>query len=155
MGKSAEAHERGAELTVTVTGRDGLRGLAVQDLVTILGNLLDNALDAAAAAPPPRKVELGIESGPEGTTFTVVDSGHGIDPAIVDDVWHYGYSTKAAGIGQTGQPGAPSRGVGLALVRQAVQRLGGTLSISDSTSALGGAFFRVALPAPDSRKEAE
>jgi sensor histidine kinase regulating citrate/malate metabolism len=100
-------------------------------------------------------VELGIESGPEGTTFTVVDSGHGIDPAIVDDVWHYGYSTKAAGIGQTGQPGAPSRGVGLALVRQAVQRLGGTLSISDSTSALGGAFFRVALPAPDSRKEAE
>ncbi len=64
MGKSAEAHERGAELTVTVTGGDGLQGLAVQDLVTILGNLLDNALDAAAAAPPPRKVELGIESGP-------------------------------------------------------------------------------------------
>lgn len=155
MGKSAEAHERGAELTVTVTGGDGLQGLAVQDLVTILGNLLDNALDAAAAAPPPRKVELGIDSGPEGTTFTVVDSGHGIDPGIVDDVWQYGYSTKAAGIGQAGQPGAPSRGVGLALVRQAVQRLGGTLSISDSTSALGGAFFRVVLPVPDSRKEAE
>ncbi len=110
MGKSAEAHERGAELTVTVTGGDGLQGLAVQDLVTILGNLLDNALDAAAAAPPP-KVELGIESGPEGTTFTVVDSGNGIDPGIMDDVWQYGFSTKAAGIGQAGQPGAPSRGV--------------------------------------------
>ncbi|MBB6404906.1 ATP-binding protein [Arthrobacter sp. AZCC_0090] len=155
MGKSAEAHERGAELTVTVSGGDGLQGLAVQDLVTILGNLLDNALDAAAAAPPPRKVELGIESGPGGTTFTVVDSGHGIDPGIVDDVWQYGYSTKAAGIGQSAGPGAPSRGVGLALVRQAVQRLGGTLSISESTSALGGALFRVVLPAPDSRKEAE
>jgi two-component system, CitB family, sensor kinase len=155
MGKSAEAHERGAELTVTVSGGDGLQGLAVQDLVTILGNLLDNALDAAAAAPPPRKVELGIESGPHGTTFTVVDSGKGIDPGIVDDVWQYGYSTKAAGIGQSAGPGAPSRGVGLALVRQAVQRLGGTLSISESTSALGGALFRVVLPAPDSRKEAE
>lgn len=155
MGKSAEAHERGAELTVTVTGGEGLQGLAVQDLVTILGNLLDNALDAATAASPPRKVELGIESGPEGTTFTVVDSGHGIDPGIVDDVWQYGYSTKAAGIGQSAGPGAPSRGVGLALVRQAVQRLGGTLSISESTSALGGALFRVVLPAPDSRKEAE
>lgn len=155
MGKTAEAHERGAELTVTVTGGDGLQGLAVQDLVTILGNLLDNALDAAAAAPPPRKVELGIDSGPGGIIFTVADSGHGIDPGIVKDIWQYGYSTKAAGIGQAGQPGTPSRGVGLALVRHAVQRLGGTLSISDSASALGGAFFRVVLPVPDSTKEAE
>ncbi|MEZ2388766.1 ATP-binding protein [bacterium RCC_150] len=159
MGKSAEAHERGAELSVTVSGGDGLQGLAIQDLVTILGNLIDNALDAASAAPPPRKVELDIEAGPGGTIFTVVDSGNGIDPAIVDDIWQYGYSTKAAGIGQDGKSGAPSRGVGLALVRQAVQRLGGTLSISESTSEsssrLGGALFRVVLPAPDSRKEAE
>ncbi|WP_028266680.1 sensor histidine kinase [Arthrobacter sp. MA-N2] len=155
MGKTAEAHERGAELTVTVSGGDGLQGLAVQDLVTILGNLLDNALDAAAAAPPPRKVELGIGSGPEGTTFTVADSGNGIDPRIVDDVWQYGYSTKAAGIGQSAGQAAPSRGVGLALVRQAVKRLGGTLSISESMSALGGALFRVVIPAGDFRKEAE
>ncbi|HKU31448.1 MAG TPA: ATP-binding protein [Arthrobacter sp.] len=154
MGKSAEAHERGAELEVTISGSDGFDGLAVQDVVTILGNLLDNALDAAAAAPPPRRVELGIDSGPAGTTFTVVDSGEGIDPDIVNDIWHYGYSTKAAGIRQDGGPGSPSRGVGLALVRQAVQRLGGTLSISETTSGLGGAQFRVVLPGPDSRKEA-
>ncbi|BAS12950.1 sensor protein CitS [Arthrobacter sp. Hiyo8] len=63
MGKSAEAHERGAELTVTVTGGDGLQGLAVQDLVTILGNLLDNALDAAAAAP--RRAKWNWASTPD------------------------------------------------------------------------------------------
>ena len=54
MGKAAEAHERGVELTLKPRGPEAARrraGLAVQDLVTILGNLLDNAIDAAAEAP--------------------------------------------------------------------------------------------------------
>ncbi|OFI38826.1 histidine kinase [Arthrobacter sp. SW1] len=156
MGKSAEAHERGAELSVSVTGEDGLHGLAVQDLVTILGNLLDNALDAAAAAPPPRKVALSIETAPDRVVFSVADSGAGIDPAIADDILEYGFSTKASrapdGSAQDGStPGG--RGVGLALVRQAVKRLGGTLSIDtagpSSAGPLTGALFRVVLPAPD------
>jgi sensor histidine kinase regulating citrate/malate metabolism len=157
MGKSAEAHERGAELTVQVSGGDGLLGLAVQDLVTILGNLLDNALDAAAAAPPPRQVALSIETAPDAVTFTVADSGPGIDPAIAGDILEYGFSTKAPGHDGGAAPGG--RGVGLALVRQAVKRLDGTLSIDTSGGGLGGAAlkgaaltgaqFRVVLPAPD------
>ncbi|WP_120520526.1 sensor histidine kinase [Arthrobacter celericrescens] len=165
MGKSAEAHERGAELTVHVSGADGLHGLAVQDLVTILGNLLDNALDAAAAAPPPRKVSLTIATTPDAVTFTVADSGPGIDPAIAGDILEYGFSTKASGVHDGGPGGgAPApggRGVGLALVRQAVKRLDGTLSIGAADApddsggaalggaALKGALFRVVLPAPD------
>ncbi|WP_115787324.1 sensor histidine kinase [Arthrobacter silvisoli] len=158
MGKSAEAHERGAELTVHVSGADGLHGLAVQDLVTILGNLLDNALDATAAAPPPRRVSLAIATAPDAVTFTVADSGPGIDPAIAGDILEYGFSTKAPGP-DGGVPGAGGRGVGLALVRQAVKRLNGTLSIG-ADGELGGALFRVVLPAPhptapDPTKEAE
>ncbi|NYD79449.1 sensor histidine kinase [Arthrobacter cupressi] len=149
MGKSAEAHERGAELTVDVSGDHGLHGLAVQDLVTILGNLLDNALDAAAAAPPPRRVSLAIATTPDDVTFTVADSGPGIDPAIAGDILEYGFSTKAPGP-DGGVPGAGGRGVGLALVRQAVKRLDGTLSIDAADDELSGALFRVVLPAPDS-----
>jgi two-component system CitB family sensor kinase len=137
MGKAAEAHERGVELVVEASGPALSGELAVQDLVTVLGNLLDNAMDAAAEAPAPRRVELLVNTAGGGLDITVQDSGKGIDPTAVDDVFRYGFSTKAAG--------PFGRGLGLALVKQAVQRLAGTMSISNSST--GGARFHIALPA--------
>ncbi|WP_411376121.1 ATP-binding protein [Arthrobacter sp. MPF02] len=135
VGKVAEAHERGVQLDVAALGAGTAAGIAVQDLVTILGNLLDNAIDAAAEGPPPRRVELTVESDEEGLDIAVHDSGPPIDPAAADDIFRHGYSTKPAGPG--------GRGIGLALVRQAVQRLGGTLAINGRR----GAKFEVFLPA--------
>ncbi|SDP73893.1 Sensor histidine kinase regulating citrate/malate metabolism [Arthrobacter sp. ok909] len=134
MGKAAEAHERGVELTLNTGGSTAVTGLAVQDLVAILGNLLDNAIDAAAEAPPPRLVELSVVTTGAALEITVEDSGPGIDPAAVDDVFRHGFSTKT--------PGPFGRGLGLALVRQAVHRLGGTMTITSPA----GALFRVTLP---------
>lgn len=138
MGKAAEAHERGVELTLntagTASGPAGVSGLAVQDLVAILGNLLDNAIDAAAEAPAPKLVELTVENSAGALEITVEDSGPGIDPQAVEDIFRHGFSTKAAG--------PFGRGLGLALVRQAVQRLGGTMTITSPA----GALFRVTLP---------
>ena len=138
MGKAAEAHERGVELTLntaeTGSGPAGVSGLAVQDLVAILGNLLDNAIDAAAEAPAPKLVELTVETSAGALEITVEDSGPGIDPQAVEDIFRHGFSTKAAG--------PFGRGLGLALVRQAVQRLGGTMTITSPA----GALFRVTLP---------
>jgi sensor histidine kinase regulating citrate/malate metabolism len=138
MGKAAEAHERGVELTLN-TGGNGhgpapVTGLAVQDLVAILGNLLDNAIDAAAEAPAPKLVELTVAATPDALEITVEDSGPGIDPQAVDEIFRHGFSTKS--------PGPFGRGLGLALVRQAVQRLGGTMTITSPA----GALFRVTLP---------
>ncbi|WP_144662636.1 sensor histidine kinase [Paenarthrobacter nicotinovorans] len=146
MGKAAEAHERGVELVVRTSGSGGVRGLEIQDLVTILGNLLDNAIDAAATGDFPRQVELEVDAGAAAVEFTVRDSGGGIDPASIDDVLQYGFSTKSPD-GTAG--GAHGRGVGLALVRQAVQRLNGTMTISNP----GGAQFHVVLPAPVPEEE--
>ncbi|MBD1541692.1 sensor histidine kinase [Arthrobacter sp. IA7] len=137
MGKAAEAHERGVELVVGASGPALSGELAVQDLVTVLGNLLDNAIDAAAEAPAPRRVELLVDTTGGSLDITVQDSGKGIDPTAVDDVFRYGFSTKTAG--------PFGRGLGLALVKQAVQRLAGTMSISNSST--GGARFHIALPA--------
>jgi two-component system CitB family sensor kinase len=53
MGKASEANERGVKLTLTTLGSASVAGLAVQDLVTILGYLLDNAIDAAADVKSP------------------------------------------------------------------------------------------------------
>lgn len=135
MGKAAEANERGVKLKLTTAGSASVAGLAVQDLVTILGNLLDNAIDAAAEGDAPRQVELTVESDAEGVDIIVKDSGSGIDPAAVDNIFRHGFSTKAAG--------PFGRGVGLALVRQAVQRLDGTMTITGTD----GAQFHVFLPA--------
>ena len=138
MGKAAEAHERGVELTLNTvgngTGPSAVTGLAVQDLVAILGNLLDNAIDAAAEAPAPKLVELTVEASAGSLAITVEDSGPGIDPEAVEDIFRHGFSTKT--------PGPFGRGLGLALVRQAVQRLGGTMTITSPA----GALFRVTLP---------
>ena len=135
MGKAAEAHERGVELGLQASSTAGTAGVAVQDLVTIVGNLLDNAIDAAADAPAPRWVELSVESTARGVDITVEDSGRGIDPDAVENVFRYGFSTKT--------PGPHGRGLGLALVRQAVHRLGGTMTITNPR----GAHFHVFLPA--------
>lgn len=135
MGKAAEANERGVKLTLSTEGSASIAGLAVQDLVTILGNLLDNAIDAAADGAAPRTVELTVESDAEGLDITVEDSGSGVDPAAVEDIFRHGFSTKASG--------PFGRGIGLALVRQAVQRLDGTMTITGTD----GARFQVFLPA--------
>jgi signal transduction histidine kinase len=59
-----------------------------------------------------------------------------VDPAHADLVFRRGFSTKPAGPG--------GRGLGLALVRQAVHRHGGSLSVAQADG--GGALFEVRLP---------
>lgn len=134
MGKAAEAHERGVQLDVAAMGTGSAAGIAVQDLVTVLGNLLDNAIDAAAEGAPPRHVMLTVESDEEGLDLTVHDSGPAIDPIAAEGMFRHGYTTK---------PGSRGRGIGLALVRQSVGRLGGTLAVNGRR----GAKFEVFLPA--------
>ena len=120
MGKAAEAHERGVELTLNTGGlRRPVAGLAVQDLVTILGNLLDNAIDAAAEAPA--AATGGAHGGsrpPEPWRSRWRTAG----PGSIRRPWTTSSGTASA----PSRPGPFGRGLGLALVRQAVQRLGGT-----------------------------
>ena len=157
MGKSAQANELGIALTVTASGTLAQFGLSIQDLVTVLGNLVDNALDAAAAGPDPRRVSVEVSSTEQAVVIEVADSGCGVAPDIIDDVLRLGFSTKGAGLTETDLTGkgtheiggtAPGRsiggrGLGLALVRQAVTRLGGTLTIGRRE----GAVFTVTIPA--------
>jgi signal transduction histidine kinase len=82
-----------------------------------------------------------VQSGAGGVEITVEDSGRGIEPGAVEDVFRYGFSTKP-----TGKYG---RGLGLALVRQAVHRLGGTMTITNPR----GAQFHIFLPAAGTTKE--
>jgi len=137
LGKVAEANERGVELTITDdTALDDL-DVQARDLVTILGNLIDNAIDAAvenATASRPLVTVTAREDG-DGLLLRVADSGTGIPRAARNDVFERGWSTKP-------QQGPAGRGLGLALVGQAVRRYRGTIEVGGER----GAVFTVRLP---------
>ncbi|MFF3920331.1 ATP-binding protein [Streptomyces sp. NPDC001852] len=142
LGKTAQANERGVELVVSSDSRldDGLLpdDLSARDLVTILGNLIDNAVDAAQGSVRARVTVTAYASDTE-VVLRVADTGPGVDPAHADLVFQRGFSTKPAGPG--------GRGLGLALVRQAVTRHEGTLTVAESDEdGEGGAVFEVRLP---------
>ncbi|WP_193072284.1 sensor histidine kinase [Brevibacterium sp. FME37] len=135
IGKAAQANERGIELTVTATGELPAGSLDARDLVTVAGNLLDNAFDAAAESEE-RHVWADFVAADAELIITIADSGPGIDEPEIDAIFHLGASGKAA------PPHSGGRGFGLVLVRQAVTRLGGELDVESD----GGAIFTVTLP---------
>src|SRR5690606_20678447 len=152
LGKTAQANERGVELVVSADSRldDGLLpgSLPARDLVTILGNLIDNAVDAAQGGVRPR-VTGTASTGDDGAELVlrVSDTGPGVEPDHAEEVFRRGFTTKPSGPG--------GRGLGLALVQQAVARHGGTLSVTSGDE--GGAVFEARLPlrtpAPGTRAE--
>ncbi|MFT9666069.1 ATP-binding protein [Streptomyces rhizosphaericola] len=162
LGKAAQAHERGVELELAEDSLidDGALppSLAQRDLVTILGNLIDNAVEAASegaeeAEGAPEAAVPGQRTGSQGgagrarVTVTaladgrelllrVSDTGAGIGPEEAEEVFRRGWSTHGAG-----------RGLGLALVRQAAHRNGGSVELDRAPE--GGARFTVRLPLGD------
>ncbi|MFI9616617.1 ATP-binding protein [Streptomyces sp. NPDC052023] len=139
LGKTAQANERGVELVVSQDSAldDGLLppSLPARDLVTILGNLIDNAVDAAQGSARARVTVTAYTAGGE-LVLRVADTGEGLAPEHAERAFQKGFTTKPSGPG--------GRGLGLALVRQAVHRHAATLSVSQAGD--GGAEFEVRLP---------
>lgn len=135
VGKSAEAAERGIELTVDGELPD-LGGIAGRDLVTVVGNLLDNAFEAVGGAPE-RRVQVRFLPGDDDGTavIQVDDSGPGLTPEQASRALTRGWSTKAEA----------GHGLGLALVAGVARRHGGSVTIQRAE--LGGARFQVTLVA--------
>jgi two-component system CitB family sensor kinase len=138
LAKRSWAKERG--VTVTVADDAVLPEGAVRssDLVTIVGNLLDNAIDAVGTGG---RVELEVRTSPTALAIAVEDDGPGVSPAERDAVFQLGYTTKPGDRMRTAEG---QRGYGLTLVARAVERLGGEIRIDDG--ARGGARFLVLLP---------
>jgi Histidine kinase-, DNA gyrase B-, and HSP90-like ATPase/Response regulator receiver domain len=113
LGKAAEATERGVELVVSDDTAVKATLIDPRDLVTAVGNLIDNAIDAALAAPPPRRVTVTVRQDEAELLVRVADTGAGLDPAGLDQAFTRGWSTKPAGRphgrGLGAGPGPPGR----------------------------------------------
>ena len=106
-----------------------------EKIVTILGNLLDNAFDAVQQKEEAgREVRLSMTDLGRDLVFEVEDAGKGIDPETAPRIFERGFSTK----------NLPGRGVGLSLVKNTLADLGGEILLGSSE--LGGALFTVILP---------
>ncbi len=141
LAKSASVSERGAELVLAPeTDLDALpTTTAREELILVLGNLIDNAADSLARGGQGwvRVSVTSVRHGEaEATSIEVSDSGSGIAPELVEEVFRNGFTTKVA---QQGGPG----GLGLALVRQTCRNRGGWVQADNDE----GAVFTALLPA--------
>ena len=130
IGKTARA----SELNIRFILQEGSNyskndyPVPVQTLVTIIGNLIDNAFDGINGAhgdtEKPRELLFGIHSGGGALLVIVGDTGVGIKAEDMDKVFRNGYSTKGEG-----------RGTGLYQVRRLVENLGGEIVLESRSGA--------------------
>ncbi|MBO4206818.1 sensor histidine kinase [Micromonospora echinofusca] len=170
MAKSALAAERRVELRISErTGLDRLTPAVAADVATVLGNLVDNAVEAVAGSrescttsPPdhpdgaasdgvapdggelpggPAWVEVELRQDAASVEIVVRDSGPGVAPQLAQEVFAHGFTTKAARGGE--------RGIGLALTRLVCHRRGGEVAATNTEE---GAMFTARMsvtPVPE------
>jgi len=135
MAKSSLAAERRVELRVSErTTLLRLDPALSADIATVLGNLVDNAVDAAAQSGTPLSpawVEVELRQDATSIEIVVRDSGPGVAPELAQEVFAHGFTTKAAAEGE--------RGIGLAMTRLICRRRGGEVAVTNLSE--GGAAF--------------
>ncbi|WP_405793945.1 ATP-binding protein [Streptomyces sp. NBC_01506] len=136
VGKATVAAERGVSLRISPATLLPDRLIDPQGLVTVLGNLVDNALDAAAGSEDPR-IEVEVRAEGRTVVLRISDSGPGVPAERREVVFTEGWTTKEL-------PAHGRRGLGLAMVRRLAERQGGSARVTESAD--GGAEFTVVLP---------
>ncbi|MBN3508973.1 Spo0B domain-containing protein [Mycolicibacterium septicum] len=136
IAKTSLAAESG--VTLALTGDSHLSALdpaLATDVITLLGNLIDNAVDASVGSAA-AQVTVRIDDS-AGLLLSVSDSGPGVPEHLRESIFSRGVTSKAH------VPGG--RGIGLALVRLVTAQHGGDVEVTDAPG--GGALFLVRLHA--------
>ncbi|WP_139491947.1 ATP-binding protein [Brevibacillus dissolubilis] len=137
IGKLNRANELKVELTLDQESsfRDIPASIDRDALITIIGNLIDNAMEAVLAPGAVAKhVHVFVTDIGEDLIIEVEDSGCGIPDEYADKLFEVGFSTKTA----------PNHGFGLSLIRHAVEQLQGYITYGPNPG--GGTIFTVAIP---------
>lgn len=134
IAKTSLAAESGVALTLDPTSHlTPLDPALATDVITLLGNLIDNAVEVSVGSPDAR-VSVAIDDL-DGLAISVLDSGPGVPEHLRESIFARGVTSK---------PDVPGgRGIGLALVRLVTAQHGGTVDVCDAPE--GGALFLVRL----------
>ena len=142
LAKITVAAEQDVGISVTDDSQLRQPFLETQALLTIVGNLLDNAVEILAEQPAPREVTIQLDDS-SGIFICVTDNGPGVPAALVGTITADGFTTKEP------RPGM-RRGIGLALVSRIVHRAGGTMDVFPGP----GGRFEIWLPEPHMESDA-
>lgn len=137
LGKVARAREKGVELNFSPICQldKPFIALTEAELISIIGNLLDNAIEATQRAPLPHEaVEVLIKLNERELIIEVADQGIGINPDIRERIFERGITTKTHG----------DHGIGLYLIESYVTQAGGSIEVTDN--APRGAIFSLFIP---------
>lgn len=136
IGKYMHASELKVEFNIDPESRmlDIPNDLNRNQLVTILGNIINNAFDAALAGDRPPRVDLFMSDFGNDLIFEISDSGSGVPESMIDSIFERGFSSKKG----------EKRGYGLHLVSSALKTLRGGISIQKAD--IGGALFVIEIP---------
>lgn len=125
LAKVSTAAENRVELRIDESSElEPLTPQDAADLATVLGNLIDNGVDAASDGSQPAWVRVKVTKNDAMVEVTVADSGPGVGPDLATEVFRNGFSTKAAHAGD--------RGIGLALTRRLCRQRDGEVQIAGS-----------------------
>ena len=132
LGKLSNMRE--LEIDLAILGNSRLpkhsQYLSTNDLITVIGNLLENAIEALKVqGGDESNIVLQITEDENGLLIVVSDTGCGIDPDTLERIYEPGFSTKA-------QEG---RGMGMFLIKDLVDRRGGSIEV-DSEPGVGTTF---------------
>jgi PAS domain S-box-containing protein len=144
LGKISAANERGITLSLDPDSYVPIRdaGLSRIDLVTVVGNLIENAFDAVSPLPEEsRNVWVSLYNSEKEMLIEVEDTGVGIEDPNQPYLFERGYTTKAG-----------SKGIGLSLVIAEVNRVEGNIQVESEPGE--GTRFTVHLPRASSRGKA-
>ncbi|EGL83221.1 signal transduction histidine kinase regulating citrate/malate metabolism [Caldalkalibacillus thermarum TA2.A1] len=121
LGKYAKAREAGVSFELDPASHldQVVQGLSSGDVITILGNLLDNAIEACAAQQGEKRIWCRINGDGSRLMIEVCDTGKGMNDEERRNMFKYGYSTKAP----------DGRGIGLALVKEIVDANQGIIMV--------------------------
>ncbi|MGR5942369.1 ATP-binding protein [Enterobacter sp. C4G1] len=143
LGKYVSAHEKGVELLFDPACQLTHIPLTLNEteLMSVIGNLLDNAVDATLKASVPAAVELYISDRNQELLIEVADRGCGVDDAMKPHIFQQGFTSKP----DTGNEITGSEhGIGLFLVAGYIDKAGGNIEITDNTPQ--GTIFTVFIP---------
>jgi chemotaxis protein histidine kinase CheA len=129
----AAAHATGKHVDFEVRGDPALVNELIADpLLHLVRNAVDHGIETRG------KVVIDIAERDDHIVITVTDDGRGIDPTLLDQIFQPGFSTAREVSAISG------RGVGLDVVKTAVEDLGGTVSVRSSPGR--GTTFQLTLP---------
>ncbi len=134
--KTAHAAERSVHLAVSEASWLPQKLVAPVEVVTVLGNLVDNALDAAhASAMRPASVEVDLVADGTALVVSVVNTGDGIPPDKIEHIFVEGVSSRG-----------PGRGLGLAIARRTARGVGGDVRLTAPGGDGAATVFVATLP---------